>query len=195
LYATLIGSNLNLSVTTGPLTPTTATINVANGYSSFITNITISSVIFDPTTSQFLSYGGSATYSTFTQQALNLYNSFVPLYYYLLGTTAIAASGSNANYFGWLLDVTNATVLTLNAPNAATYDKFTASYLTIGALPQTICAQCNNTYISDSCVTQCPVGTYPYTYTAGGQACLECPSLVGLKINDLTTGCSCLPGY
>ena len=95
------------------------------------------------------------------------------------------------------MDVTNSTVLSMSiAQTTAKYDNIGFSYITIGMQTSTICSNCNNGYITDSgCVDVCPANTYPFNYPAGGKACLYCPSIVGLKLNDLGNGCSCLPGY
>ena len=173
LYASLLGTNLTLSVTPTAITPATASFSVTNGLNSFLTNITVSSVIFDPSNSQFIAYGGTISYSSFYSQTLNLYNSFLPIYYYLLGLNAISASSFNAQTLGYLLDLTNNTVLSLSTPKLGiTYDSIAFSYLTIGAAPVSVCASCNSTFIYDSCIPTCPSNTYPHYYSSGGKACL-----------------------
>jgi len=197
MYSALIGNNFTVNITAGPINPSTATITVTNGYSSYITNITVTSVIFDPSNSQFLSNGGTIAYQSFTSQSLNLYSNFLPIYYYLVGVNSFSISGDNTRYFGFLMDVTNSTILSLSLPQtAAKYDSIGFSYLSVGVQTSTVCSGCGNNFISDSgCVDSCPASTFPYSYPSGGKACLQCSGLVGLKINDLGTGCSCLPGY
>lgn len=95
------------------------------------------------------------------------------------------------------MDLTNSTVLSLSVPqNNVNYDYIGFSYVSIGLPTANICSACNNSYITDSnCQDVCPANTYPYNYPMGGKACLQCPSIVGLKLNDLGNGCSCLPGF
>lgn len=173
MYSSLLGTNLSISVTPTTLTPATASFTVATGLNTFLTNITISSVIFDPTNSQFMAYGGTVSYSSFYSQTLNLYNSFLPIYYYLVGFNSITATSFNSKQFGYKLEVTNSTILSLNTVKLGiTYDTISFSYLTIGVGPVSVCADCNNDYIYESCTPTCPANTYPYNYPSGGKACL-----------------------
>lgn len=173
IYSALIGNNFTVNVSAGPTTPAAATIAVTNGLGSFITNITICSVIFDGSNSQFLSNAGQVTYKSFSSQFLNLYNNFVPVYYYLVGINSFSITSDSIKYFGYLMSI-NSTILSLQLPqNNTKYDSIGFAYLSIGAQINTICANCNNNFITDSgCLDICPVNTFPYNYPAGGKACL-----------------------
>ena len=196
IYANITNNNLAVTASSGGVNPSFATILLATGGTTSLINATVTSVIFSPSSSQFLSYAGVVTYTSFQQEYLNLYNSFVPIYYSLVGMSGIVVSGSNARFYGYTTSI-NGTVLSMTAaPATALYEAITFSYLTIGLATAQICANCSNNYISEgSCLAVCPVDTYRHTYTDGGKACLSCPSVVGLKINDLADGCNCLPGY
>lgn len=132
------------------------------------------SVIYDPQNSQFLSYSGSISFNNFSQEYLNLYNNFVPIYNYLIGLSGISTSGVNAQYYGYQLDLNATTVLSLSSnPNTAQYDKASFSYFTIGMSTNNICAKCGNNFISNNvCVDICPLLTYQHTFADGGKACL-----------------------
>lgn len=196
LYANISNMNLTVSAASGGINPSFATVLLTTGGGTTVINATVSSVIFAPQNSQFLSYAGVVTYQSFQQEYLNLYNSFVPIYYSLVGMSGIVASGSNARFYGYSTSI-NGTVLSLtSAPTSALYESITFSYMTIGIATAQVCANCNNDFISaGQCVPVCPVGTYRHTFADGGRACLTCSADVGLKINDLADGCNCLPGY
>ena len=154
-------------------------------------------MIFDPGNSQFVSNMGAVSYKSFGSQTLNLYSNFLPVYYYLIGLNSFSITADSTKYFGYLMNVVNSTVLALKLPQvAAKYDSVGFSYLSIGVQPIAVCSGCNNSFITDSgCEDRCPQNSFPLSYASGAKACLQCPSSVGLKINDLGTGCSCLPGY
>lgn len=196
MYCTLLTDNLTVSARSVGINPAFATLQVSNGPGSYLTNITISSVIFDPNSSQFLSYAGQVTYSTFSTQVLNLYNNFLPIYYLLVGMNSIRAEGDNSRLLGYKIEM-NDTVLQLGIVRSGTqYASFGFSYITIGIKTADVCGSCGNTYFyNGSCIATCPANTYAKTYTDGGKACPTCSALVGQQINDLGNGCNCLPGY
>ena len=101
IYANITNNNLSVSASSGGINPSFATVLVATGGTTSLINATIISVIFTPGSSQFLSYAGVVTYRSFQQEYLNLYNSFVPIYYSLVGMSGIVASGSNARFYGY----------------------------------------------------------------------------------------------
>lgn len=166
---------MTVGATSAGINPAFATLLVRNGPGSFIVNITTLSVIFDPDNSQFQSYAGTVTYTSFSTRLLNLYNNFVPIYYYLVGMSSLSASGTASRSLSFSLDI-NTTILNSTVlQNGVTYDSFTLSYITIGMPMAQVCGSCNNTFFSDaSCSSTCPTGTYDFTYQDNGKACLRC---------------------
>ena len=174
MYSNITSNNLTVDVKSGGVNPSFATVMVSTGTTTSLANITVTSIIYDPQNSQFLSYSGVATYTSFSQKYLNIYNSFVPIYNYLLGLSGISATGNNANYYGYHLDLNGTTILNLSSvPISTSYDQASFSYFTIGMPTSTICSECGNNFISDNiCVDVCPVLTYQHTFPDKGKACL-----------------------
>jgi hypothetical protein len=175
IYATLISDNFTVSANSAGINPAFATLLVNNGPGTFIVNITMISVIFDPDNSQFLSYAGTVTYTSFSTRLLNLYNNFVPLYYYLVGMASISATGTASRSLTYSLDISGTILNSTILQNGVTYASFGLNYVTIGMPMAQVCGNCNNTFFSDSnCISTCPIGTYRFTYQDNGKACLKC---------------------
>lgn len=192
LYCTFT-KNLTLSINPGTLTSTTGAITVNVGSSVSVANITILSIIYNPSIGQYLSNSGILNYKKFTNQYYNLFNNFVPIYYALTGINTLTLTGTSLNNFQYDLEIVNSTILQASANNI--FDVLGISYVTIGAVTNSICSPCNNYIYSGQCLDSCPTSTYPYTFTDSGKACLTCDARVGQIINSLGNGCSCLPGY
>lgn len=62
MYCTLISNNLTVSAASVGINPAFATVQVTNGPGTYLTNITIVSVIFDPSNSQFVSKAAKVVY-------------------------------------------------------------------------------------------------------------------------------------
>ena len=111
-----------------------------------ITNITVTSVIYNPAIGQFLSSTGTLSYKTVTNQFFNLIDNILPIYYILTGVNSFTLTGNNANNFQFDLQVVNSTILQSNS--MVSFDFFGISYVTIGVATNSVCSPCNN-YISN----------------------------------------------
>lgn len=98
IYSTF-ARNLTISIYVGPLTSTTGNIIVFVGRNITVTNISMISVIYNPSIGQFLSNSGTLSYKTFSNQYYNLFNNFVPIYYLLTGINSISLTGPSLNNF------------------------------------------------------------------------------------------------
>lgn len=89
LDATITGGNFTVEASSQSVNPSLATLAIKTGSTTSLSNITVTSIIYDSQSSQFLSYAGVVTYNTFNKEYLNLYNNFVPIYNYLIGLSAM----------------------------------------------------------------------------------------------------------
>lgn len=191
LYCTFV-QNLSISVATGDLSSSSASLSLNVSNSVTITNITLLSVIYNPKVGQFLSNNGVLNYKTLTNnQYFNLFNNFMPIYYVLTGISSFSINSPQS--FSYFLQVINATVLEVSS--GSSFDQIGIAYLTIGAQTESVCSPCDNYVYSGTCIDTCPAEAYAFTFSTGGKACLTCDATVGQIMNSLKTGCNCLPGY
>jgi hypothetical protein len=185
--------NLTISASPGALTPTSASIVVSVGSNVSVTNISVLSVIYNPSLGQYLSNSGTVTYRAFSSQYYNLFNNFIPIYYALTGLNSFTLTAASLSAFQYDLEIVNSSILQASATSI--YDLFGISYATIGAVTSTVCSPCNNYVYNGNCVNACPTATYPFVFADSGRACLACDAHVGQILNSLANGCDCLPGY
>jgi len=194
IYANILFSNLSFTIKNGPVTPISRSIIVDTGIGTYVNNISICSILYDPNSAAFVSYSGIVSYvNALDDNYLNLYSNFMPIYYSLFGLSSLEISGNNLKQLTFSIDITNNYILQLTSNSII--NSLTISYSTIGLQPEKICSSCNNYIYIDQCVDICPSNTYSFFDTSGAKSCLECSNLLGLRLNDLLTGCSCLPGY
>jgi hypothetical protein len=186
-------SNLSISIYPGPVSSTAGSVIVYVGSKVTVNNITVISVIYNPAIGQFLSSTGTLSYKTVTNQFFNLFNNILPIYYILTGINSFTLTGNNANNFQFNLQVVNSTIL--QSSSTVSFDFLGISYVTIGAVTNSVCSPCNNFISNGQCMDSCPSLTYPYTFADNGKACLSCDFRVGQILNTLGNGCNCLPGF
>ncbi len=178
-----------ISVNGTSLSASTAFIVISVGARVSVTNISILSIIYNPTNGQFVSNSGTLGYKSFTSQYFNLFNNFVPIYYVITGINSFTFN----TIFSYKLSLINSSVLYSSSTN--TFSSISISYFTIGAPMKTVCGDCDNYVYNGNCLNECTSPAYPFIFPDGGKACLICDPIVGQMLNSLAKGCSCLPGY
>ena len=144
--------------------------------------IHISFIIFSPSLASFASYGaGMVETNFFKTKVYNIHNNVEISPYYFYGFMHMEVSGNSP--LGFLSEVD--TYLYLKIATNRVFDAFSLAYIIIGVPPASICANCNNgSYIfGDTCIAQCPIGTFLHQYRDNGKACRTCPAHFNFVVN------------
>ena len=68
IYSNITGTAFKVDVISAGANPNSATVQVSTGATTTLSNITITSVIYNAQNSQLLSHSGITTYTAFSQQ-------------------------------------------------------------------------------------------------------------------------------
>jgi hypothetical protein len=115
---------------------------VACGSNVYLTNISLISIIYNPSAAQFLSSSGTLNYKNFRGQYFNLYTKFMPIYYSLIGFSSFSLTGSNLASFNFKLEIVNSSLLNSTSNNQ--FDFINLNYITVGISMSKICDPCAN---------------------------------------------------
>lgn len=192
----LNGFNLNpksgaLQISAAPtnLQATNLTIKVTMGTLTIVDRVALSWIAFAPTTASFVSYGGQVSRNQYSGSvSSDISSTIYQSQYTLYGLNLISIISGKAISFS--SSITNDFVLTISS--SIPIDSFSLVYIAVGPLPSSICANCGAENIANGnlCVSQCPTGTYSFTYKDGGVACRTCSSDLGL----ILVGGRCVEG-
>lgn len=170
-----------------------SSINVGINSACGLTAVTVSYIVFSPSTAGFASYGGIIDQPAVPEATyLSIHKSLCSLENYIYGLNGFTFGAAPSVSLSSSID--RSFVLTVNPGQITT--KLTFSYIVYGPSPKFVCSNCADKIsgFGGNCLSQCDEGEALYTYPDGSQGCIICSDLANLVVSADGSSCVCKPG-
>lgn len=157
------------------------------------TALSVSYIVFSPSTAGFASYGGIIDQPMIPSAvSLSVHKSLCTFDNFIYGLNSFSAGNSpSMNIHS---GINRDFVLTVNPGQITT--KLTFSYIIYGLSPKYVCANCADKLnrFGGNCVNECNPGEARFTYPDGSEGCVVCSDSANLVVSEDGTSCVCRPG-
>ena len=158
-----------------------------------ISSALIQYIIFSHKSEQYGCYGDIIMRKAFSSsELLNLHKLVYDSPYHFFGFASLSFNRPGP----FTLDSEMGNDFYMRIDTQVNVDSFAISYAIFGVPPATGCTGCSEPYAyGNTCVLQCPPGSYPFNYNDNGKGCRICPKIYHMAVNHAQNDCTCDPGY